>query len=563
MKHILRNYKPLILLVALLALSRAAAAQTAERRTGLGLVASGLQYQGDFGSDYWKWDNTRLAPGLTINQYLFRGLDLTTQLLYGELTGRRSADTYFTTTVFGANLGLKFRLNNGWALKEDARIQPYLLAASGWLYTNKAGQFEGRRLDQDKGYVDVFGAAGISLRLGPAVSLFVQTGQHLPLHANLDGTQEASTPQWADRFLQHSVGLTFNLGQAPDADEDDVADQLDKCPNTPAGVEVDERGCPLDGDQDQVPDYLDACATEAGSPEARGCPDKDGDGIVDAEDTCPEVAGKGELSGCPDADADGIPDQEDKCPDTAPGTSVDFTGCPVPDAAEPAKPADTPNPDTDGDGVLNAADRCPNSAGPASNGGCPALRQEIRQRLQAATRSIRFELNRATLLPSSYPTLDALLPILAEYPDYSLSIAGHTDSKGPAAFNLTLSRERAAAARAYLLGKGVAENRIEMRGYGPRHALAPNTTEAGRARNRRVEFDLFVSKEKNAAEVKYGPEPTAATLAAPAKAGKALPVKKAAVKKRPARKATVIKKAAPRTTPAAPRKAGSRRTPGK
>ncbi|TGE24802.1 OmpA family protein [Hymenobacter aquaticus] len=560
MKHILRKYQSLLPLVALLALSRGAVAQTAERRTGIGLAASGLQYQGDFGSDYWKWDNTRLAPTLTINQYLFRGLDLSTQFLYGELTGRRNTDTYFTTTVFSANLGLKFRLNNGWALKEEARMQPYLLAASGWMYTNKAGQFEGRRLDQDQGYVDVFGAAGISFRLGPGVSLFVQTGQHLPLHANLDGTQEQDTPQWADRFLQHSAGLTFNLGQAPDADEDDVPDRLDKCPNTPAGVAVDERGCPLDGDQDLVPDYLDACATEPGSPEARGCPDKDSDGVIDAEDTCPDVAGKAELSGCPDADADGIPDQEDKCPDTAPGVSVDFIGCPVPDDTAPAKPADAPNPDTDGDGVPNAEDRCPNSAGPAANGGCPELKQDIRQRLQAATRSIRFELNRATLLPSSYPTLDALVPILAEYPDYSLSIAGHSDSKGPAAFNLALSRERAAAARAYLLGKSVAENRIELRGYGPRHPLASNATEAGRAKNRRVEFDLFVSQEKNSAEVKYGPEPTAASLAAPAKVSKAAPVKKAPVKKRAVRKTPAPKNAAPRN---APRKPATRRAPGK
>ncbi|MCB2408205.1 OmpA family protein [Hymenobacter sp. BT178] len=213
-----------------------------------------------------------------------------------------------------------------------------------------------------------------------------------------------------------------------------------------------------------------------------------------------------------------------------------------------AAPAATPapnTPDSDGDGVLNAQDRCPNSAGPASNGGCPEIVSAVRQKLREATKSIRFELNKAVLLPSSYPTLDAMVPVLAEYPDYSLSIAGHTDSKGPAAFNLALSRERAAAARRYLLEKGVAENRIDMRGYGARHPIASNTTEAGRARNRRVEFDLFVSSGPNSAQAKYGVEPTAASL-------KAAAVKKAPAKKKlqkaPARKPAASKtKAAPKS----------------
>ncbi|WP_311136260.1 outer membrane beta-barrel protein [Hymenobacter cellulosivorans] len=244
MKHFLRRFPFIAIALVLLACPPAAQAQTAERRTGLGLVANGLQYQGDFGSDYWKLDNTRIAPGLMINQYLGKGLDLNSQLFYGELTGRRSPDTHFTTTLINVNLGFKLKLNNGWALKENSFIQPYLLAAPGFTYASRAGQFGGSRIDLDKGYLDLFAAAGISLRLGPGVSLFVQSGQHLPLNANLDGTVEQATPRWADRFLQHSVGLTFNLGQALDMDEDGVSDRLDKCPNTPAGVTVDEKGCP-------------------------------------------------------------------------------------------------------------------------------------------------------------------------------------------------------------------------------------------------------------------------------------------------------------------------------
>ncbi|MCC3158009.1 OmpA family protein [Hymenobacter sp. 15J16-1T3B] len=224
--------------------------------------------------------------------------------------------------------------------------------------------------------------------------------------------------------------------------------------------------------------------------------------------------------------------------------------------AQPATPAPAPSAtaDTDGDGVPDAADRCPTSAGAASNKGCPIVRAETRKRLREATRFISFEPNRATLLSSSHATLDGIAQILRDYPDYSLSIAGHTDSKGPAAFNQRLSRERAAAARSYLVGQGIAEDRLQLRGYGPARPVAPNTTEAGRAKNRRVEFDLFLTGDRNAAEVKYGKEPTGT----PAKAQPAKPARKAAVRpsaRRPAAKApakaSAVRKPAAAKTPAA------------
>ncbi|WP_400191498.1 OmpA family protein [Hymenobacter sp. B81] len=526
MKHLLPHLRLLALLAAL---PLAAGAQTAERRTSLGLNLSALQYQGDFGSDYWKMERSSYAPGLAINQYLGRGIDLNTQLFFGELSGRRDDKTHFNTTLVNANAGFKFKLNNGWVLKQNAFFQPYLLAGSGWTYASRSGMFDGKRIDLDKGYVDVFGAAGISLRLGGGVSLFVQSGQHLPLNANLDGISETETPRWADRFLQHTAGLTFNLGQAPDADEDGVPDRLDRCPSTTPGVEVNATGCPPDGDGDGVPDYQDQCPTDAGTAELRGCPDQDGDGVGDAEDACSEVPGKVELQGCPDADNDGVPDQEDQCPDTPAGAQVDAQGCPSPTEA---------NNDTDGDGVANDVDRCPSSPGPASNRGCPEIRADVRQRLKEATQFIGFELNRATLLPSSYPTLDSLAQLLRRYPDYTLSIAGHTDSRGAAAYNLRLSRERAAAARDYLLTRGIDAARVALRGYGAQHPLADNATDAGRSRNRRVEFDLFLTGDPNAAEAKYGPEPTAPS---PATLKKATPVKKAPAKKIPARKAPARK----------------------
>ncbi len=88
-----------------------------------------------------------------------------------------------------------------------------------------------------------------------------------------------------------------------DSDGDGVPDNLDKCPNTPAGVAVDKNGCPLDSDGDGVPDYLDKC------------PDTPAGVQVDK-------------NGCPlDSDGDGVPDYKDRCPDTPKGATVNEFGC--------------------------------------------------------------------------------------------------------------------------------------------------------------------------------------------------------------------------------------------
>nr|WP_262908813.1 OmpA family protein [Hymenobacter translucens] len=150
--------------------------------------------------------------------------------------------------------------------------------------------------------------------------------------------------------------------------------------------------------------------------------------------------------------------------------------------------------------------------------------------MQEATKYIQFEFDKAVLKPISFPTLDAIVQILNEYPDYTLGITGHTDSKGNDAYNLRLSDDRAASARTYMLSKGISADRIVSHGYGETKPIADNATAAGQAINRRVEFDLYLTGDPNTGEVKYGPAPSLSDLP-PA------PVKKAPVKKAPAKKA--------------------------
>ena len=104
-----------------------------------------------------------------------------------------------------------------------------------------------------------------------------------------------------NNFL-YTIGVSFLFGgekevevmPAPqkDSDGDGVPDYQDQCPNTPAGVKVDGRGCPLDSDKDGVPDYQDQCPnTPAGiKVDSKGCPpDSDGDGVLDYLDQCPNT----------------------------------------------------------------------------------------------------------------------------------------------------------------------------------------------------------------------------------------------------------------------------------
>ncbi|GAB3636114.1 hypothetical protein GCM10027422_17040 [Hymenobacter arcticus] len=549
MKHLL--FKTALLSgAAVLAAAPRSQAQNADRKWGVSGYATTLQYRGDLGSSFWDAHNLTYGGGLTLSRYVTKGIDINlsanqSTLRYpgkentftfinngtGAASGRRF---YANISTFG--LGFKFKLNNGWALKEDAVIQPYILLQPGYayIYTQRYANYSNANSNASNyGAFDGQAALGLTFRITPGFSMFAQAGQHyLDRDDNrLDGVGGNSSDDGFfnqyDRYMQFSAGLTANFGKAKDTDGDGVPDRKDKCPDTPAGVKVDEAGCPLDTDGDGVADYLDKCPDVKGLAALQGCPDSDGDGVADADDRCPNTpAGvKVDASGCPlDADGDKVPDYLDKCPDTPAGAQVDANGCPL---------------DRDGDGVPDYMDRCPDRAGPASNKGCPEIKAEQKKILTEATKYIQFDFDKATLKPTSYPKLQQMVQILNEYPDYSLSIAGHTDSKGADDYNLRLSYERAASARAYMLSKGIPADRIESRGYGETKPIADNAKPAGQALNRRVDFDPFLTGEPNSAEVKYGaapPEPSEAEVkAAAAKA-------KGAAKKAPAKKKAVVRK---------------------
>lgn len=106
-------------------------------------------------------------------------------------------------------------------------------------------------------------------------------------------------------------------------------------------------------------------------------------------------------------------------------------------------------------------------------------------------RNIFFEFDKATLLPQSYVELDRLYKLLIEVPTIKIEISGHTDSKGSATYNQSLSERRAKTVVEYLVARGIGMDRLTYKGYGLTQPIATNDTEEGRALNRRTEFKII------------------------------------------------------------------------
>lgn len=117
--------------------------------------------------------------------------------------------------------------------------------------------------------------------------------------------------------------------------------------------------------------------------------------------------------------------------------------------------------------------------------------QDNRLKLEIPS-DISFDTGRADIKPNFRPVLDRFAATLTENPATVVTIIGHTDNTGSDAINNPLSTERAARTRDYLSSRGVAANRFIIEGRGSHEPLVANTSEANRAKNRRVE--IFVAE---------------------------------------------------------------------
>ncbi len=96
----------------------------------------------------------------------------------------------------------------------------------------------------------------------------------------------------------------------------------------------------------------------------------------------------------------------------------------------------------------------------------------------------------SSLLKESFAELNTLVKLLNENPSLKVEIEGHTDNVGSEQYNNNLSQKRADAVKNYLVEKGIAESRLKSRGYGFTKPIADNSTEEGRAKNRRTQIRI-------------------------------------------------------------------------
>src|SRR5689334_21237540 len=156
-----------------------------------------------------------------------------------------------------------------------------------------------------------------------------------------------------------------------------------------------------------------------------------------------------------DEDGDRVPDSRDKCPGTPKGVQVDANGCP---------PAPAP--------VVEEA---------------VVVKEET-----IVIRGVQFQFDKATLTSSDKQVLDKIATRLkAEAPTAKLTVTGHTDSVGSAAYNQKLSDKRAHSVVEYLISQGVPRSSfVSVTGAGESQPVADNKTAEGRALNRRTEIKI-------------------------------------------------------------------------
>ncbi len=318
---------------------------------------------------------------------------------------------------------------------------------------------------------------GKDVRVGAGIGTGLGRGYGSPV------VRGVANIEWAPAFDDKPV--------VTDRDGDGIEDGVDACPDQP-GVRSDDptkNGCPADKDGDTILDAEDACPEVPGiktdDPKTNGCPsDKDHDGIYDQVDACVDTPGDKsddpKKNGCPsDRDGDGVIDKDDKCPDQ-PG-KPELQGC--------------PDPDRDKDGIENEKDACPDEPGKADTdpkrNGCP--KAFIKEGKIKILDQVKFKTGSAEIqkAPDSDAVLEAVSTILKAHPEIKkIRVEGHTDNKGVAKSNLTLSKNRAASVVKWLVKSGIDKTRLDSEGYGQDRPIDSNTTEEGRKNNRRVEFNI-------------------------------------------------------------------------
>ncbi len=452
---------------------------------------------------------------------------------YGWVSGDKNSLTVtddtksVTTRIAYVTFGQEFVFNT------SGTWQPYLMASAGYMNFDPKNDKD-RNLS--KGINPSF--APVEFEKNEAI-VGLETGIRVPVTEKVTVNSSISANyMFADHFDAYYGGdlndiiIAINLGVAiklaggkSDIDNDGVLNEVDMCPNSPKGSIVDIQGCPADSDLDGLTDD-DEIGKYGTDPKKS---DTDGDGLTDKAEldthkTNPNVAdtdGDGLSDGDEvkrnktnpldsDTDKDGLIDgNEVKMHKTDPlANDSDRDG--LLDASEVNTYKTNPlDQDTDRDGINDAVElntyktdptRADTDAGGIADGveikrGTNPLDPKddiqtikIEKGQAIVLEGINFKNASFEILPESAAILTQVFYTLDENPDIEVEIQGHTDSKGSNKMNVELSINRAQSVKSWLVAKGINPSRIVTSGFGPERPVATNKTDAGRAKNRRIEF---------------------------------------------------------------------------
>lgn len=175
-----------------------------------------------------------------------------------------------------------------------------------------------------------------------------------------------------------------------------------------------------------------------------------------------------------DSDNDGVINERDNCPNTPRGARVDNQGC---------------ERDSDRDGVVDSKDQCPGTARQykVDGTGCPI---ELSENVSIEMR-VEFATNSAEVREAYMSEIKKVADFMNQFDRTQVTVEGHTDNTGAAAYNQDLSQRRADSVRQILINRfGLSADRVEAVGYGEERPTASNDTAEGRELNRRVVAEI-------------------------------------------------------------------------
>jgi OOP family OmpA-OmpF porin len=427
------------------------------RTWSIGLIGGGLGPALAIGgrNDYSKWKAT-LGYGAYIKNQLSHNFGLQLEFLKGTVSGENEkttsggfpiTDPYasFTTDInwSGALKGVFTLGHINWSQLHTV-VQPYVSLGGGLInYNPRMVTTGGANIDyKTNGSIsELFIPVGLGLKFNVSNDVNLELGYSMNFidGDNFDGYYKA--PFNGDKFSFGHVGVEFALGSRS---KPQLASH-----NAPAALAQD------------LWDQNAALRSSLIANEQK------------LNQLNQDLAGlnglKDELNRMKlDSDKDGVADFFDKCPNTPAGTAVDGSGCALPTPPPPVVVKDT---------TIIKTEKY-------------YITDEDRRIVSEAIRNLEFDFGKATIRPRSFPYLNRVAEMLVKK-GFSLKLAGHTDNVGSDAANMKLSKNRAESVKSYLLQQGVNAARIEATGYGESQPIATNKTDAGRQKNRRVEFTLF------------------------------------------------------------------------